>query len=93
MGKSLPMVSAYQHPDSDKLIFIRFGQSGYWPSSMLGVVNDELTADVWNTAHDITKGQAEAMFVGSMFGWHVPAANPEHYTDLGSPVLKSMLDD
>jgi hypothetical protein len=27
----------------------------------------------------VTPAQIEAMMVGSMFGWHVPGANPDRY--------------
>lgn len=88
MNKSLPLVSAYHHPMNKDLIFIKNGQSGYMPASFMGIVDDKLTADKWNAAHNITKGEAEAMFAGSMWGWDVPAAKPESYTNEGTPIAR-----
>ncbi len=33
----------------------------------------------------ITPAQQEAMLVGSMFGWDVPGADPDHYDKEGNP--------
>jgi len=93
MNRKLPLVAAYHHPTSEDLIFVMRGRSGFWPAEALGVVDDDLTADVWNEAHDITKAEAEAMFSGSMWGWDVPAANPENYDAAGVPLIAKRLDD
>ena len=34
----------------------------------------------------VTKAQAAAMEAGSMFGWHVPGADPKNYDDNGLPL-------
>ena len=93
MDRTLPNVSAYAHPTSGKLVFVMRGQSGYWPADAVGIVAKDLDPDVWNEAHDITKGEAEAMFAGSMWGWEVPAADSRFYTKDGKPLLKRLLDD
>lgn len=91
MDKTLPNVSAYTHPTDNRLIFVRRGTPGYWPGSALGIVDDDLTADVWNEAHKITKGEAEAMFAGSLWGWETPAAIANNY-DKDGGVIISRLD-
>ena len=57
------------------------GESGYYKTNILS--NDRTEAqkivDGYNDKLGITKAQAEAMVAGSMFGWHVPAADPKNY--------------
>jgi hypothetical protein len=53
------------------------GHSGFSP--MYG----DWSADVLNAKTGVTKAQAEAMYAGAMFGWHVPAANPDNYDENG----------
>lgn len=36
----------------------------------------------------ISKAQARAMEMGSMFGWDIPVANPEMYDENGNPQKK-----
>ena len=43
-------------------------------------------ADSMNRKLGVTKGQAEAMKTGSMFGWKVPAADPKNYDENGKLV-------
>jgi len=93
MDRSLPKVAAYSHPVSGDMIFVMVGRTGYWPKTTLGIVDDDLTAEAWNEAHDISKGEAEAMFAGSMWGWDVPAAKASNYTRDGAPLFNKVLDD
>lgn len=47
------------------------------------------TVDKANELLGVNKAQAEAMFVGSLFGWHVPAADPDMYDpETGKPRIK-----
>jgi hypothetical protein len=73
------------------LIRIKAGESGFFKCDQrlplrecerLGITMDQL-ADSWNTDLDVTKGQREAMEIGSMHGWEVPGANPDVYTPEG----------
>lgn len=44
-------------------------------------IGDEL-----NAMEGVTPPQLSAMHAGSMFGWHVPAANPDNYDAAGNLV-------
>ena len=57
------------------VIAIKRGEMGFYP------IFTHLTADELNAAIDVDKAQAQAMHVGSMFGWDVPGANPDNYTN------------
>ena len=54
---------------------VRRGESGFYP------VYSHSTAEDLNEAEEVTAAQAEAMLQGSMFGWDVPAANPDYWAD------------
>ena len=93
MNGNLPPIAASSHPDDGRLVFIKAGVKGYFERAELGVVSDDLTAETWNAAHDITKGEECAMFAGSFFGWHVPAAQLSSWNQDGSMVPLVTLDD
>lgn len=94
MSKStLPLVAAANHPGSGKLIFVMKDRLGYWPASSLGIVDETLTAEKWNTAHGISKAESEAMLSGSLFGFDDPAADPANYDADGNLNSRTYLDD
>lgn len=84
---------------NNELIEIRAGEKGYyrlgqrWPQMECrhrgDITMDEL-ADLLNKEDGVTKGQREAMETGSMFGWEVPGANPDLYTEDGV-IIKAKL--
>lgn len=39
-----------------------------------------------NRRGGVSKAQAEAMKAGSMFGFHIPAADPKNYDENGIPM-------
>ena len=59
--------------DENKIIIIKYGESGYYPTEYTG------NAMEYNEKIGVTREQVEAMKVGSMFGWDVPGVNPEFY--------------
>lgn len=73
--RGLPEFCASTDNVSGKTIFIRRGESGYYPGTT------QKTADEINERMGITKAQVLAMQSGSMFGWHVPGADPKVYED------------
>lgn len=68
------------------LIVIHRGEQGYYPAagSVEGSAMNRWIADMRNKDLGVTKAQESAMSVGSLFGWHVPAANPEMYDEKGA---------
>lgn len=72
-------------PSTGELIIISRGKPGYTPASSSTTDRDEneRLAEKFNANLGVSKAQAEAMFVGSLFGWHVPGANPANYDDNG----------
>ena len=45
--------------------------------------NDLALVEMYNAKLDVSKAQAAAMQIGSMFGWAVPAADPANYDENG----------
>ncbi len=72
------MCVALLQPD-EELIGIRRGESGYYrmyDGTLKGRAARPI-ADKMNNALGVTPLQREAMYAGSMIGWHIPAAHPE----------------
>lgn len=54
------------------------GEIGHYPRPHLTVED----AERFNAALGIDAATQQAMLVGSMFGWHVPGADPAQYPEL-----------
>jgi hypothetical protein len=68
--------------DQEVVIVVRRFLSGYNPVFGGDLRGQEL-ADRMNRALGVSKQQEIAMKCGSMFGWHVPGADPNHYDEAG----------
>lgn len=68
------------------IIIIQKGEKGYYHTDVTEGTKEENRAfvDGQNEKLGITKAQEEAMKAGSMFGWAVPAADPQNYDDNGA---------
>ena len=68
------------------IIIIQKGEKGYYHIDVTDGTKAENRAfvDGQNEKLGITKAQEEAMKAGSMFGWAVPAADPQNHDDNGS---------
>lgn len=83
MRNELPETCFATLPGMGDLIILKRGETGYYRSDWdTGdkSKNQEL-ADFLNRRSGITLAQVEAMLIGSMCGFHVPGANPQHYFD------------
>lgn len=76
------------------VIIIKKGESGYYKTDIDAGSKEANIAlvDSFNTTVGVTKAQRAAMEAGSMFGWHVPAANPEMYDEDGNLKRDSLSD-
>lgn len=68
--------------DPSQIILIKRGVIGYWPCD--GMVKEQ--ADARNDILGVTPQQKAAMEAGSIFGWDIPAADPQNYDDDGNPL-------
>lgn len=75
--KKLPQYCYNRLPSTKEIIGIERGVPGYTKITNLPLGID--TVEKANELLGVTKGQAEAMLIGSMFGWHVPGADPDAY--------------
>jgi hypothetical protein len=68
-------------PSTGELVKIVLGEQGYYRSkqSTLNRETNRQIANENNALLKVTRAQEESMFVGSMFGWEVPAAKPWKY--------------
>lgn len=72
----LPEIAFSELPGRGVIVIIKRGESGYYPTQDTYVGRD---VDELNASLGVTPAQAEAMLNGSIFGWHVPAADPEQW--------------
>lgn len=61
----------------EPVLAVRRGALGFYP------IYSRLSADELNRRRGVTRAQAEAMLVGSCFGWDVPGADPDAYDEQG----------
>lgn len=84
---SLPEMCYSVLQENGQIVVLKRGDVGYFqadiPSSDLESAN-ALVA-LYNQKLGVTKPQFEAMKAGSMFGFQVPAADPQNYDDQGQP--------
>lgn len=83
--RGLPLYCYGYLPTTREEIRIDFATSGYTPYRKQG---NGRAANEMNRELGITPAQAEAMKVGSMFGWDVPGADPRNYDENGKSIKK-----
>ena len=81
--RGLPLYCYGYLPTTGEEIRIDFATSGYTPYRKLK--SDKEVKEI-NREIGVTPAQAEAMKVGSMFGWKVPGADPKSYDEKGKPI-------
>jgi hypothetical protein len=69
--QKLPELCAARLPATGEPIMIKRGVMGYYPG------DPRLDVDAFNKKKGVTPEQAEAMLIGSMFGWEVSGADPD----------------
>jgi len=70
----LPPMCMLSDLATGKTIAVKRGETGFWP---MDHIEDP---DAWNAKQNITPAQAEAMRMGSHFGFDVPGADPMNCT-------------
>ena len=68
------------------IVIIRRGIDGYFPTDMRisDIESAKSIVREYNEAMEVSKAQEQAMMAGSMFGWHVPGADPTNYDENGT---------
>lgn len=79
----LPEECLVLHPASGEIVMVKRGVMGYFPQREENEPWGAENLDLINKRRGVTKAQAEAMKAGSMFGWDVPASNPDNYDENG----------
>ena len=81
-------------PGSDEIIIVKKGESGYYRTDKYGHDRAQALAivDECNEIGGVNKAQAAAMLAGSMFGWHIPGADPKNYDEQGKPIKPKQRD-
>lgn len=71
-------------PSTGEKILIKKGERGYIPCHITYTETvEQLNADL-----GVSKAEQKAMEVGSMFGFHVPGADPDNYNEHGKFIRK-----
>lgn len=88
----LPSMCYAVHNTEGSVIIVKNGETGYYNTSIgtKDAAESREIVDEYNAKLGVSKAQAAAMYAGSMFGFHVPAANPEMYDENGSPKRQSL---
>lgn len=81
-AEELPEYCYALNPSNPRHVtIVKRGERGFWAYAELAADGARRMVDRLNKALGVSPAQREAMQAGSMFGWHVPGARPEHYPD------------
>lgn len=88
LRKSLPDQCYSMLLDTGKIVILKKGETGYYPTDIPFASKEEAReiVDYQNSKLGVTRAQEEAMKAGSMFGYAVPAADPKNYNENGLPI-------
>lgn len=80
---------------SGEVILIKKGETGYYstPYSDQDRNKNREIADLLNSQLDVTPEQEQAMKIGSMFGWDVPAVDPDHWAARDGAIIPTAVHD
>lgn len=83
--RSLPERCLALLPSDETVILVVRGEKGYSPTTY-DKQSKEWLDHINRERCNCSPAQAEAMLIGSMFGWDVPGADPSMYDEKGCPV-------
>lgn len=84
LAKLPKMAFTVLNSDPTLVIGIKRGVAGYWPLRRKETEAEARAfAETLNSGEHTTKAQVAAMEAGSMFGWEIPAADPDRYSENG----------
>lgn len=80
---------------SGEVILIKKGELGYYltPYSVQDRNKNREIADSLNVQQGVTRAQAEAMKAGSIFGWDIPAVDPEYWIAQDRPPIPAATNE
>ena len=80
--------------DTGAIVILKRGETGYFKTDIPYASKEEARqiVDEQNGKLGVTKAQAAAMQTGSMFGFHVPGADPKGYDESGAPIKPKQKD-
>lgn len=81
--KGLPECCYIELSSTNELVMVKRGEMGYYPQRQENAPWGAENKDHLNERMGVTKAQAKAMEMGSMFGWNTPASNPDNYDENG----------
>lgn len=74
-------------PGRPQAVFLKRGELGYYPSELPA---DDKIVNEQNEQLGVTRIQRTAMEYGSMFGWHIPGADPVAMGRIGAKLKAGM---
>jgi hypothetical protein len=78
---NLPERSYAYHPTTGATIMVKRGEKGFY------AVTTDVKPEILNKVRGVTLQQAAAMLAGSMFGWDVPLADPDQFTEADAVIM------
>jgi hypothetical protein len=67
-----------------EMVMVKRGETGYYPQNPENAPWGAENCDHLNERMGVTKAQAKALYMGSMFGWNAPVADPDMYDEDGN---------
>lgn len=88
LRSSLPGRCYVYVQSTDEIGIVKCGKMGYYPTDRKPIdgLSGQETVNLLNEQEGVTRAEASAMNAGSLFGWDIPAANPQNYDIEGKPI-------